>query len=109
MSKQNYPMLSLGNRIKSAREKMGITQEELAGDVGISRAAVARYESGEIEPKIKNLIAIATRLNVTTDYLLGIEIRQKEPLTKNMSDEAIKALEIFISEIIKNNEKESKT
>lgn len=109
MSNKSYPMLSLGMRIKAAREETGITQEELAEEVGISRAAVARYESGEIEPKIKNLVAIATRLNVTTDYLLGIEIKQKEPLTKNMSDEAVKALEIFISEIIKNNEKENKT
>lgn len=107
MSNKNKLMLSLGNRIKAAREETGITQEELAEHVGISRAAVARYESGEIEPKIKNLVAIATRLNVTTDYLLGIEIQQKEPLTKDLSDEAIKALEVFISEVIKNKEKEN--
>ncbi len=107
MSNKSYLMLSLGNRIKAAREKTGITQEELAENVGISRAAVARYESGEIEPKIKNLVAIATRLNVTTDYLLGLEIQQKDPLTKDLSEEAIKALEVFISEVTKNKKKES--
>lgn len=107
MRNHNKLMLSLGNRIKAAREETGITQEELAEHVGISRAAVARYESGEIEPKIKNLVAIAMRLNVTTDFLLGIECKQKEPLTKDLSDEAKKALEVFISEVKKNKEKEN--
>ncbi len=107
MSNKSYLMLSLGNRIKSAREETGITQEELAENVGISRAAIARYESGEIEPKIKNLVAIAQRLNVTTDYLLGLEIQPKDPLTKGLSEEAIKALEVFISELTKNKKKES--
>ena len=66
-------MVFLGNRIKKAREQAGLTQEELAGLIGISRTAIARYELGEIEPKIRNLIAIAEQLHVSVDYLLGID------------------------------------
>ena len=68
----NAKMLYLGKRIKSAREQSGLTQEQLAEKLNISRTAIARYELGEIEPRLKNLVAIAKALNCSCDYLLGI-------------------------------------
>lgn len=71
----NAKMLYLGKRIKSAREQSGLTQEQLAEKINISRTAIARYELGEIEPRLKNLVAIARVLNCSCDYLLGISGR----------------------------------
>lgn len=77
----------------------GFTQEELAALVGISRTAIARYESGDIEPKLKNLIAIAEQLNVSCDYLLGIKV--SSPYDLELSSEALIALNNFLHEVRK--------
>ncbi len=90
-------MLYLGNRIRKAREHAGFTQEELAALIGISRTAIARYESGDIEPKLRNLIAIADQLHVSCDYLLGRKVSDSYDL--NLSDEALRSLHAFVHEI----------
>lgn len=91
-------MLYLGKRIKQAREQAGFTQEKLAELIGTSRTAIARYELGEIEPKLRNLIAIAKCLKVTTDWLLGNT--ETDP-TNDLSPAARAALQAFVNEIRK--------
>lgn len=88
----------LGPRIRSARESAGFTQESLAELTGVSRTAVARWESGDIIPKLENLVNLALLLNVSTDYLLGITQAENAALS-TLSDEAISALEKFIREV----------
>lgn len=95
-------MVSLGNRIRLARESAGYTQEKVAEKVGVSRSAVSRWEQGEIEPKVQNLAAVAVLLNVSTDYLLGIEDHMKEG-RYGLSEEAEAALHKFITEVRKDN------
>lgn len=87
---------NLGQRIHSARESAGFTQEALAEAIGVSRTAVARWENGDIEPKLQNLICLAQSLNVSTDWLLGI---QNKADFEALSGEAICAMKKFISEI----------
>ncbi len=94
-------MLLLGDRLKKAREQAGLTQEELAGLIGVSRTAIARYELGEIEPKVRNLISIAEKLSVSTDYLLGVKLNQSNDDNLGLSEEAIAALKLFLKEIRK--------
>ena len=72
MQYQEPIMLSLGMRMRRAREKAGMTQEMLAERVGVSRTAVARWESGDIEPTITHLAQSALVLHVSADELLGI-------------------------------------
>jgi len=45
-------MLVLGKRIRLARERAGLTQEAMAEAIGVSRTAVARWETGDNEPKL---------------------------------------------------------
>ena len=59
----------LGNRIRVAREKMNITQEDLAGRVNISPSHVSVIERGVKAPKADTLIRIANELNVSAEYL----------------------------------------
>jgi len=93
-------MLSLGNNIKKARERAGFTQDQLAEQIGVSRTAIARYEAGEIEPRLKNLIAIAECLNVSTDHLLGIETDEGCPEWRvRLSQKAEEALEVLVAEL----------
>ena len=90
----------MGERIRKARQQAGLTQENLAEQTNLSRASIARFELGDIEPKLQNLVLIAEALNVTTDYLLGLSdvvLRRKNKLTEN----AEKALETFVEEVLK--------
>lgn len=61
----------IGDRIKAARLEAGLTQQEVATEVGVSRAAVALWESNQSKTlKGQNLVRVARALNVTPDWLL---------------------------------------
>ena len=96
MEREKSTMICLGSRIRQARDRAGLTQEQLAERIGVSRTAIARYESGEIEPKLHNLAAIAEALDVSCDELLGVHHARSLP---ELSPEAAEALGVFIREI----------
>ncbi len=60
----------LGNRIRVAREKKGITQEELADRVNISPSHISVIERGVKTARIDTVARIANELDVSADYLL---------------------------------------
>ena len=62
-----------GERLLSLLQKQGITQKQLADRINTTEATLSRYVSGDREPKAEMLANIATALNTTSDYLLGIE------------------------------------
>lgn len=62
--------MTFGEKLKKARVEAGHTQEELANKLTVSRAAVAKWESGRGMPDVVNLKAIAAALGVSVDYLL---------------------------------------
>lgn len=51
-----------------------VTQSEMASSIGTNKANISRWEKGEVEPDLETLIKLAKYFNVTTDYLLGIEL-----------------------------------
>lgn len=57
--------------LKSLRTSSGITQEELAKVLKISRSTIGMYENGSREPDFETLESIADYFNVDIDYLLG--------------------------------------
>lgn len=59
--------------LKSLRLSNGMTQDELAQILKISRSTVGMYEKGDREPDYETLEAIADYFNVSIDYLLGRE------------------------------------
>lgn len=63
--------MNLGNKILEIRKKKNITQEELAAELGVTAAAVSKWENGYTLPDIFMLCALADYFNVTTDELLG--------------------------------------
>ncbi len=62
--------MTFGEKLKTARQQAGFSQEELAGKLSVSRSAVAKWETDKGLPDIENLKAIAKLLNVSIDYLL---------------------------------------
>lgn len=66
--------LKIGEVIYNLRKEKGVTQEELADFIGISAAAVSKWESGISYPDITLLTGLATFFNVTIDKLLNFKI-----------------------------------
>lgn len=56
---------AVGNKIRFFRERLGISQDALAMDVGVSKTTISLTETGKSWPQYDNLEAIATRLGVT--------------------------------------------
>ena len=65
-------MISLGNNIKYARKKLGLTQEELATQIGVTPQAVSKWEKGTGMPDISMIVPLAQTLSVSTDTLFGL-------------------------------------
>lgn len=61
----------LGIRLRERRNLKGITQEELGRYIGVQKAAVQKYESGQRQPPAKTLSSICDILECTSDYLIG--------------------------------------
>lgn len=62
--------MTLGEKIKEARKQSGLSQEQLAEKIGISRSAVAKWENDNGIPDADNHKALSGLLNVSIDYLL---------------------------------------
>ena len=62
--------MTFGEKLKEARQKAGLSQEQLSEKLHVSRSAVAKWETGKGMPDIENLKAAAKLLNVSIDYLL---------------------------------------
>ena len=63
--------MNLGKTILELRKQKNITQEELAAELGVTAAAVSKWENGYTLPDILMLCALADFFAVTTDELLG--------------------------------------
>lgn len=57
-------MNPIGEQIKEARIKAGITQEDLAEKVGVIRQTITEYESGRIKPSADVLLKIMSELKI---------------------------------------------
>lgn len=62
--------MTLGEKITDLRKKRGLSQEDLAITLGVSRQAVSKWELGDTMPDTDKIIALADYFDVTTDWLL---------------------------------------
>ena len=64
-------MSSFTNRLVQLRKKRGLTQQQIADEIGVNRGSYSNWEKGKREPSFENLIKLADILDTTTDFLLG--------------------------------------
>lgn len=62
--------MTLGEKIRAARRKCGLSQEQLAEKMSVSRSAIAKWETDKGLPDVGNLKVLARLLNVSVDHLL---------------------------------------
>lgn len=65
-------MVNIGNKIKLWRTKRGINQKQMAALTGFSLRALQGWERGEVSPSLNAVVALAMAMDVTTDWLLGM-------------------------------------
>lgn len=63
----------VADRIKAIREQRGLTQADLAKQLGITRSSVNAWEQGISVPSTQYIVELAGLFKVSTDYLLGID------------------------------------
>lgn len=63
--------MTMGEKIRQLRKEKGLTQDALAEALGISRQAVAKWESGQSAPATENLLKLAALLEVPLEVLAG--------------------------------------
>lgn len=80
--------MNFGDKLKALRKGQKMTQQQLAGRLGVAKSIVSYYESGDRFPSYDVLIKIARIFHVTTDYLLNVE-RTHVIDVSELSDEEI--------------------
>lgn len=97
MTKENK-VETMATRIKRLRQAAGLSQNDLAKHLGVSRVAVLKYEKGCSRP-VRRLDKIASILGTTADYLLVGKTEKKESRTKVLSEillpSEVKLLKIY--------------
>ena len=73
-------LASIGERLRAARDRAGLTLDQLAEATGLSKAHLSRLESSERQPSIAALLDVSATLGVSVNVLLG-EDRDGAPLS----------------------------
>lgn len=80
----------LADKIIELRKKSGMSQEELAEKLGVSRQSVSKWESTQSTPDLTRILEMSKIFGVTTDYLLKDEIDLTKPeTTENVTTEDV--------------------
>ena len=71
--------MAFNDRIKEARQKKKLTQEQLAGQIGVAKSTVTGYEKGNSEPSIDTMMKIMSVLEIDANYLWQDEMKNLSP------------------------------
>lgn len=74
--------MKLSEKIFALRRSRGLSQEELAEKLDVSRQAVSRWENGSALPDASNILRLSKLFGVTADYLLNEDYQSDEDLPK---------------------------
>jgi len=74
--------MELHDRIKQCRQNVGLTQEQVADEMGVSRQAVTKWENGKSAPSTENLFKLASLFGTTVDLLLPEQENRQPDMKK---------------------------
>lgn len=95
----------LSVRVKQLREQRGWSQEQLAHESGTTQRQISKYETGKNEPTAHVLLALASALNTSADYLLGTTSNPEKPLR---DDDDLDTSERELIRLIRNQSSEQR-
>ena len=96
-----FNQMEFGQRIKEERNRIGLTQEELACRLNIGYVHMNSIEKGRKGCSIDLLLELSELLNVSTDYLLTGRIRSGKELKEQLED-VLASLDAIIRKIDRN-------
>lgn len=82
--------MALSEKLYSLRKKSGLSQEQLAEQLSVSRQAISKWEAGQSVPESEKLIAISNYFNVSLDYLMK-ETEEDHSVTKEPAEKTMQA------------------
>ena len=92
--------MTMGQRIAQKRKEQGLSQEGLGEQLGVSRQAIYKWESGAAVPEIDKLIALSRLFGVSVGWLLGVEeLPQQGPQSTPKADASATAPEETAGEL----------
>lgn len=71
--------MEISERLQQLRKDSNYSQEQLADMLGVSRQAISKWESGQANPDLNNIIKLTQIYNVSADYILMGKETVKEP------------------------------
>lgn len=93
--------MTVGQRIAQKRKELGLSQETLGEQLGVSRQAIYKWESDATLPEIEKLIALSRIFSVSVGWLLGVEEETAEAESAgNGSGELTEAQMRMVKEIV---------
>ena len=90
-------MVDFGAVLRGLRQDAGLTQQQLAQRLGVTKSVVSYYELSERSPSPEVLVKLAGIFHVTTDYLLGIEHGGKTVDVSGLDSEDIQAVQHVVA------------
>ena len=90
--------MDFGRKLKTLRKQAGLTQQQLATQLGITKSVVSFYELQTRSPSPDVLAKLAKIFHVSVDYLLGLDNRQTIDVT-GLSEADIGALRILVESL----------
>ena len=92
--------MTVGQRIAQKRKELGLSQEALGEQLGVSRQAIYKWESDATLPEIEKLVALSRIFGVTVGWLLGVEEATSETENAPGSDELTETQLQMVKEIV---------
>lgn len=100
-------MVNFGNTLKELRKGMGLTQQQLADRLWLSKATVSYYEQSLRYPSPEIIVKLAKVFHVSTDYLLGIDEKERIIDVSGLSDDEVAAVQNLVDIMKKNKDSDS--
>lgn len=94
--------MDFGKRLKELRTQAGLTQKQLATQIGTSKSVVSFYENQERVPSPTVLVQLAAVFHVSTDFLLGIDNTEKLDIS-GLDDDDKKVVSSMVEILRKKN------
>jgi len=90
--------VDFGRRLKELRKQSGLTQQQLADRIGVTKSVISFYELRERSPSPEVLAKLSYVFHISTDWLLGIE-HNKTIDVSGLDDEDIKAVQLIVERL----------